>query len=80
MKKCPGSISFRQPKPETVKCPACCTEVEIWTDEAAATCPKCANTVTRNSGQSCLDWCKHARECLGDDKFRKYLQMKADAR
>jgi hypothetical protein len=24
-----------------------------------------------------VDWCKYAKECLGDEKFKKYGEMKA---
>jgi hypothetical protein len=77
MKKCPGSLSFSQPKPDIVKCPDCGTEVEIWSDEATGSCPSCSKSVIRTVTQSCVDWCKYAKECLGDEKFKKYGEMKA---
>ena len=80
MKKCPGSMSFTQPKPEMAKCPDCGAEVEIWSDEATGTCPACSKTVIRHETQSCVDYCKYARDCLGDDKFKQYGQMKAAMR
>lgn len=80
MKRCPGSMTFTQPKPEMVACPDCGAEVEIWSDEATGTCPQCTRTVIRNETQSCVDYCKYARECLGDDKFKQYGEMKAAMR
>ena len=80
MKRCPGSMSFSQPKPEVLKCPDCDGEVEIWSDEATGTCPKCSKTVIRTMTQSCVDWCKFAKDCLGDEKFKKYGAMKAAQR
>lgn len=77
MKKCPGSISFTQPKPDIVKCSDCGTDVEIWSDEATGTCPACSKTMIRTETQSCVDWCKYAKECLGEEKYKKYGQMKA---
>ena len=75
--KCPGAQSFRQLKPEYMKCPFCSYEVEIWSDEIRATCPKCKKTVIRNDGkQSCLDWCKYAEKCIGVVKYNKYKQNK----
>lgn len=73
---CPGSQKFRQPSPEMIKCPYCSGEVEIWTDEATAACPKCKNSVYREQGQSCLDWCKYAKECVGEEKYNKYMENK----
>ncbi len=73
---CPGSSKFKQPEPETVKCASCGQEVEIWSDEAETTCPNCKGKVTRQSGQSCLDWCKYAKECVGEEKYNKYMKNK----
>jgi len=75
--KCPGAQNFRQPKPEYMGCPFCSYEVEIWSDEIKATCPKCKKTVMRNSDkQSCLDWCKYAKECVGIMQYNKYKKNK----
>lgn len=75
--ECPGAKSFRQPEPEIIKCPDCSTEIEIWTDEIQATCPKCKKIVIREGGVSCLDWCRYAKECVGDQAYSKYMQNKA---
>ena len=72
---CPGSQQFKQPQPEEIKCGFCREEVEIWTDEFEAICPKCGKTVTRDS-QSCLDWCKAAKECVGDEIYSRYVKGK----
>mgnify|MGYP001587275365 CR=1 FL=1 len=75
-KHCPGSLGFVQPKPEMFRCPNCGRDVEIWSDEAMRTCPLCSKTVFRPGMQSCLDWCKHAKECVGDEKLGQYTRMK----
>lgn len=72
LKHCPGSIGFVQPKPEIFLCQGCGREVEIWSDEATGSCPVCSKTVFRPSLQSCLDWCKHAQECVGEEKLTQY--------
>ena len=76
--ECPGSKSIRQPQPEYIKCPSCSHEVEIWTDEIKAKCPKCKKTVTREAGLSCLEWCKYAKECVGDQAYNNYMQNRAE--
>ncbi len=73
---CPGSEKFKQPAADMVKCPNCGEEVEIWSDEAKAICPKCKGAVARLENQSCLDWCKFARECVGSDIYDKYMKDK----
>ncbi len=74
---CPGSQKFKQPQPEIVKCGSCGEEIEIWTDEIKAVCPKCKNAVIREQGASCLDWCRYAKECVGDDIYNSYIQNKS---
>jgi HD superfamily phosphohydrolase YqeK/predicted RNA-binding Zn-ribbon protein involved in translation (DUF1610 family) len=72
--KCPGAQRFREPTPEVIKCPSCNEEVEIWADEVQRRCPKCKNIVMRKQQQSCLDWCRYARQCLGPQLHDKYMQ------
>ncbi len=74
--KCPGAKAFTQPTPEFIRCPSCRGEVEIWTDEVKGVCPGCKRTILREGGQSCLDWCKYAKECVGDEAYKKYLRNK----
>ncbi len=76
LSNCPGSQKFKQPQPEAVKCGSCGEEIEIWTDEIHAICPKCKNTVIREQGASCLDWCKYAKECVGENTYNSYIQNK----
>ena len=77
---CPGSGRFKGPQAEIVECPFCGEDVEIWSDEAGASCPGCKRTVSRNLGQCCLDWCKFAKECVGNEKYDKYMKNKKQGR
>jgi len=54
--------------------------VEIWTDEAFRPCPSCGKDVFRTGVQSCLEWCRLAEECVGEEKYKQYGQMKAALR
>ena len=76
LSNCPGALKFKEPRPEIIKCPSCGGEVEIWTDEIKTTCRNCKETVLREGGPSCLDWCKYARECVGDQIYNKYAANK----
>ena len=76
-KRCPGSTAFAQPKIEIVRCPHCGGDTEVWSDEAEGVCPKCGQTVIRTNRQSCVDWCKYARDCLGEQKYKKYQDTKS---
>ena len=79
-KRCPGSMAFAQPKIEIVRCPHCGDDAEVWTDEAEGKCRTCGQPVCRTATQSCIDWCKYARDCLGDDGLKKYQDMKSRLR
>lgn len=76
--KCPGADKIRQPKPEDIIC-ACGKEIEIWSDEMRVTCPYCRKKVERKMfTTSCLDWCSKARECVGEEKYKKYQESKRE--
>ena len=68
--KCPGQDD-RNIKTETIKCPDCGYNVEIFSDEIKVRCPKCKGLVCRVRLPSCVDWCKSARQCIGEDKWRQ---------
>ena len=70
-KSCPGSRTIREPRPDYMNCPGCGAEVEIWTDELKATCRKCGGKVYRAQQASCIDWCPHAKECVGPQAFAR---------
>ena len=74
-KECPGSARIKKPFPEEFKC-NCGHIVEIWSDEASAICKNCKKEITREMLPSCLDWCSMAKECVGEQKYKKYLQSK----
>lgn len=45
-------------------CPQCGEEVELFTGESKAKCPKCGTVVYRENA-SCKDWCQYADSCFG---------------
>ena len=69
---CPGARLLRHPTPESFPCPNCGAEVEIWTDEFKRACPKCRKMVLRPGGMSCLDWCRQAKECIGEATYESF--------
>lgn len=73
---CPGALKFKEPEPEIIKCPSCGEEVEIWTDEIKVTCRNCKETTICEGGPNCLDWCKYAKECVGDQIYNRYMKNK----
>ena len=74
-KDCPGSKRIKTPFPEEIKC-ACGETLEIWSDEINVICKNCKKEATREMLPSCLDWCSVAKQCVGDEKYNRYLQSK----
>ncbi len=74
---CPGAKIIRQPKPEMFDCPKCGAEVEIWTDELKGSCPKCKTVVMRYQDQSCLEWCKLAKNCVGERAYNNFMKNRS---
>ena len=68
--KCPGQ-NGRNLKVETIACSNCGYKVEIFSDETKVTCPKCKNLACRERLPSCIDWCKFAKECIGEEKYKQ---------
>jgi DNA-directed RNA polymerase subunit RPC12/RpoP len=68
---CPGSAGIKDPTLELVPCGSCGTENEIFTDENSVLCENCGKIVLRSQDPSCIDWCKYAKECIGDEKYNE---------
>lgn len=68
--KCPGASNIRTPTIEIKKCPKCGAEVEIFSDEMRVECSNCGLTIY-NDLQSCVQWCRYARECVGEERYNK---------
>ena len=72
MNKCPGQDS-RKLRASVHLCPECGHEVEMFSDEFKRRCPKCKATVHREKVPSCIEWCKAAKECLGEERWRQIV-------
>ena len=48
----------------------CGEEVEIFSDEMQVECSNCG-LIVYNDMQSCIQWCKYARECVGEELYNK---------
>jgi protein-tyrosine-phosphatase len=68
--KCPGAIGIRTPTIIIKKCPECGREVEIFSNEMQTKCSKCGFTIY-NDLESCVQWCKYAEECVGEEMYKK---------
>ena len=68
--KCPGSDS-RFLRVKVVQCPKCRYGVEIFSDETRRRCPKCRTFVYQEKAPACIDWCTHAKECIGEERWKE---------
>jgi ribosomal protein S27AE len=72
---CPGAAQLRTPTLTVRKCPQCGEEIEIFSNEVKAACGRCGFVVYQDM-QSCIRWCKYARQCVGDETYRRLVEQK----
>jgi NADH pyrophosphatase NudC (nudix superfamily) len=72
---CPGAANLRTPTLSIKKCPQCGEEVELFSNDISVKCSTCG-FVVYNEIESCIQWCKHAKECVGDEMYRKLMERK----
>ena len=70
---CPGSANLRTPTLSMKKCPECGHEVEVFSSDIKVPCDNCGFMVY-NEISGCVRWCKHARECLGEEMYKKITE------
>lgn len=73
--RCPGADDIRTPTLKVKKCPECGQEVEIFSTDLQVQCPKCA-CIIYDDLESCVQWCKYAKECVGEELY-EHLMKKA---
>ncbi len=71
--QCPGASNIRTPTIELKKCPQCGEEVEMFSTDMQMDCPKCGFTVYNNL-ESCIQWCKYAKECVGEEVYERLMK------
>src|SRR5208337_4218293 len=72
---CPGAANLRTPTLSVRKCPLCGGEVELFSNDISVKCSKCG-FVVYNDIESCVQWCKHAKECVGEEMYNKIMARK----
>jgi hypothetical protein len=71
--QCPGQDG-RKAKVENIICAKCGYAAEIFSDEIKVVCPECKNLICKERLPSCVDWCRAAKECIGEERYK---QLKA---
>ena len=77
-------LSGCQGKPRTPtildkKCPQCGQDIEMFSTDTEARCENCG-FVAYNDTLSCVQWCKYARQCVGDEMSEQMMQSAAKQR
>ena len=72
---CPGAANLRTPTLAIKKCPQCGNEVEVFSNDLKVTCDNCG-FVIYNDIISCIQWCRYAKECVGEETYRKLIEKK----
>ncbi|NTV00056.1 MAG: hypothetical protein HGA55_02905 [Methanoregulaceae archaeon] len=74
---CPGAANLRTPTLTIKKCPRCGEEIEVFSTDLKVPCGKCG-FVVNNDLLSCVQWCKYARECVGEETYQRLIEKKPD--
>ena len=73
-KHCPGIKDLVGPgQIITRSCPSCGEEVEFFSGETEAECPKCGHMLYSEATPSCVTWCQYADKCIADLKDRDLI-------
>ncbi len=70
--RCPGTVNLRTPTLALKKCPRCGGEVEIFSNDISVKCSRCG-FIVYNDVESCIRWCKYAKECVGEDTYNRLM-------
>ena len=73
--KCPGQ-NQRKASAEVIICSKCGYMAEIFSDEIKVICPSCKNLICKERLPTCVDWCKAAKECMGEQHYKVYIEGK----
>ena len=75
MSQCPGQDG-RNLKVSIHKCPNCGHEVEMFSDEQRVKCGKCGKYVSKAQVPSCISYCKSAKDCIGEERWKELVEKK----
>ena len=60
-------------------CPQCGHEIEIFSIDTEAVCENCGFTIY-NDTLTCVQWCKYAKECVGEKMYEQMMKIAAQQR
>ena len=72
MNSCQGKP--RTPTLEEKRCPNCGNIIEVFSIDTQVSCEHCG-FVAYNDALSCVQWCKYARKCVGDEMYEHMMAI-----
>ena len=74
--QCPGAEKVKRVEIIDVFCPHCHTNgtASVAGFEHEFACESCGETVQREVPESCIEKCPVGSQCVGEDRYRKYLK------
>jgi ribosomal protein S27AE len=57
-------------------CPQCGAEIEMFSIDTQMACEKCG-FIAYNDTLSCVQWCRYARKCVGDEMYEHMMEIAA---
>ena len=64
----------RTPTIEEKICPQCGNVIEIFSTDTEVACDHCG-FMAYNDALSCVQWCKYARQCVGDEMYEHLMAI-----
>lgn len=55
-------------------CPQCGNEIELFSIDTAVACENCG-FIAYNDTLSCVQWCAHARQCVGEEMYNQMMAI-----
>ncbi len=53
--------------------------MEVFSNDISVKCSGCG-FIVYNDIESCIQWCRHAKECVGEEMYRKLMEAKKSSR
>lgn len=57
-------------------CPQCGSTIELFSTDTQVACEHCG-FVVYNDTLSCVQWCKYAKQCVGEEMYNHMMEIAA---
>ena len=67
----------RTPTIHEKTCPRCGSIIELFSIDTEVACDTCG-FVAYNDALSCVQWCKYAKQCVGEEMYNHMMEIAAN--